>query len=204
MEQREAEQGQQHHVGTQTALLHDSEAEARAGAVRAIACGNPREAELLLRSKTLAGDAEPSVLGECFTGLLAVEPDESLEFVASYLRHTDDTLRELAALALGESRLEAALPHLQVAWQEIVVGDSFHRALLRAAAAHRGTAAIDWLLTLVAEARAALALDVVDALAPYRHNATLTQRLAAVLRSRADPVLLERFARLWRGVDRDT
>ena len=46
-----------------TALLHDPEAAARAGAVRAIACGNPREAELLLRAKVHAGDAEPAVLG---------------------------------------------------------------------------------------------------------------------------------------------
>ena len=69
-----------------TALLNDTDAAARVGAVRAIACGNPREAELLLRSKALAGDAEPQVLGECFTGLLAVEPEESLGFVAATSR----------------------------------------------------------------------------------------------------------------------
>ena len=65
-----------------TALLNDAEAGARLGAVRAIACGNPREAELLLRAKALAGDAEAQVLGECFTGLLAVAPEQSIAFVA--------------------------------------------------------------------------------------------------------------------------
>ena len=69
-----------------TALLHDTDAAARVGAVRAIACGNPREAELLLRSKALGGDAEPQVLGECFSGLLDVEPDESIDLVAAISR----------------------------------------------------------------------------------------------------------------------
>ncbi len=103
-----------------TALLNDSDAAGRVGAVRAIACGNPREAELLLRSKALAGDAEPQVLGECFTGLLAVEPEESVGFVAAYLAHADDAVRELAALALGESRLDAALAPLKEAWDGVL------------------------------------------------------------------------------------
>ena len=181
-----------------TALLNDAEAAARMGAVRAIACGNPREAELLLRSKALAGDAEPQVLGECFTGLLAVEPDESLKFVAAYLTHADEAVRELAALALGESRLDAALAPLKEAWGDVLVGDEFRRALLRAAAAHRSEAAFDWMLTIVAESRVPVALDAVEALAPYNRNAKLAQRLEAALRERGERELLDRFAALWR------
>jgi HEAT repeat protein len=120
-----------------TALLHDADAAARVGAVRAIACGNPREAELLLRAKALAGDAEPQVLGECFTGLLAVAPEESISFVAAYLAHADDAVRELAALALGESRLDGALPPLKEAWAGVLLSEEFRRAVLRAATAHR-------------------------------------------------------------------
>ena len=44
-----------------TPLLFDPEAAARLGAVRAVGCGNPKEAELVLRAKILAGDAEPAV-----------------------------------------------------------------------------------------------------------------------------------------------
>jgi hypothetical protein len=181
-----------------TALMNDSEAAARIGAVRAIACGNPREAELLLRAKTLGGDAEPQVLGECFTGLLAVEPDESLKFVASYLSHADESVRELAALALGESRLDAALAPLQEAWSGVLVGEEFRRALLRAAAAHRSEAAFDWLLTIAAESRVPVALYAVEALAPYNRNAKLAQRLEAALTERGERDLLDRFAALWR------
>jgi hypothetical protein len=52
-------------------LLTDSEPPVRAGAARAIARGNPREAELLLRSKVLAGGArlaESRVGGRVGTG----------------------------------------------------------------------------------------------------------------------------------------
>ena len=181
-----------------TALLHDAEAAARAGAVRAVACGNPREAELLLRAKVHAGDAEPAVLGECFTALLAVAPEDSLAFVAGYLAHADDTLRELAALALGESRLDAALVLLKEAWGGVLLAETFRRALLRAAAAHRSEAATDWLLELAAEARVPVALEVVDALSLYKHNTKLMQRLAAALTERGDATLLERLGALGR------
>jgi hypothetical protein len=174
--------------------LHDSEAGARAGAVRAIACGNPREAELLLRSKALAGDAEPQVLGECFTGLLRVAPEESIPFVAAYLTHADDAVRELAALALGDSRLDAALTPLKEAWSGVLLGDEFRRALLRAAAAHRSEAAFEWLLEIVAEARAPIVMSVIEALAPYKHNGRLMQRLTRALTERGDGALLEHLA----------
>ena len=87
----------------------------------------------MLRGKVLAGDEEAAVIGECFTALLSVQPDESIGFVARYLQHSDEELRELAALALGESRLPGALPHLEAAWTAVLLSDGFRRALLRAA-----------------------------------------------------------------------
>jgi hypothetical protein len=181
-----------------TAMLHDSEPAARIAAVRAVACGNPREAEQLLRAKVHAGDAEPAVLGECFTGLLTVAPDDSVTFVAGFLAHNDDAVRELAALALGESRLDAALAPLKEAWDGVLVAETFRRALLRAAAAHRSEAAADWLLAIVAEARVPVALEIVEALALYRRNVKLAERLEAALAERGDRELLDRFAALWR------
>jgi hypothetical protein len=63
-----------------------------------------------------------------------------------------------------------------------------------AAAAHRSDAALDWLLALVAEARVPVAVEVIDALALYRHNAKLSQRLAAAVTERGETVLRERLA----------
>src|SRR5262249_35118277 len=71
------------------ALLNDSEWRARVGAARAISCGNPREAEAILRFKVLIGDTEPEVIGECFTGLLSITAAECLPFVAQYLSGAD-------------------------------------------------------------------------------------------------------------------
>ncbi|MDN5850801.1 MAG: HEAT repeat domain-containing protein, partial [Nitrococcus sp.] len=155
------------------ALLHDPEADARAGAARAIACGNPHEAELLLRAKVLAGDADGRVIGECFTGLLGTEPEESLAFVACYMSDPDEVVRELAALALGESRLEGALEALQEAWNEVLVPADFRRVLLRAAAMHRSEPAFDWLASLIEESSPRMISDIVETLAPYKSNAKL-------------------------------
>lgn len=179
------------------ALLYDPEAEARIGAVRAIACGNPREAELLLRSKVAAGDAEPAVLGECFSALLGVEPDESLAFVARHLEAGDEALREHAALALGESRLAAALPRLQKAWDEPLVAQSLRRALIRAAAMLRAEAAFDWLIALVGERDFVTATDILEALALYKHDAKLAARLKAALAARGDRALLAKYVDRW-------
>jgi hypothetical protein len=179
------------------ALLYDAEAEARIGAVRAIACGNPREAELLLRAKVGGGDATSAVIGECFSGLLSVEPDESLPFVARYLEGADDELREHAALALGESRLGAVLPHLQKTWDEPLVSPSLRRALIRAAAMLRTEPAFDWLIALVAERDFATATDILEALALYKHNAKLAARLKAALAARGDRALLAKYVERW-------
>lgn len=178
-------------------LLYDSEPGARTSAARAIACGNPREAELLLRGKALAGDAEPVVIGECLAGLLAVAPDESIDFVARRLGDPDEAIRELAAIALGESRHERALARLRTAWDAVLVTESFRRTLLRAAALHRSEAAFDWLLALAAEAGAGVAEDVIDALAIYRGNPRLAQRLQDRLVARGDAGVERKFAHVW-------
>ena len=94
-------------------LLADRERQARIGAVRAIAWWVRPEGLLLLRFKALSGDAEPEVIGECLSALLRMEPEGSLPFVAEFLEHADPAVAEGAALALGESRQEAAFEILK-------------------------------------------------------------------------------------------
>ena len=178
-------------------LLYDPEPDARIGAVRAAANGTPREAELLLRSKVLAGDDEPAIIGECFSALMSIEPEGSLAFVAQWVAKPGDVLRELAALALGESRVPAALEVLKGVWTEPVVADDLRFVLVRAAAAHRSEAAFDWLLSIAADARALVAACVIESLEPYKNNAQLTERLGAVLAARHDRELSEVFEKRW-------
>ena len=180
-----------------TDLLNDPEPNARLGAVRAIACGSPVQTELLLRFKVLTGDPDPEVVGECFTGLLNVEPDESPAFVAPYLADPDAAVREFAALALGESRLDSALGLLLKAWDEQLISTEFRRVLLRAIALHRSDAAFDWLFSIVENAQSPLANDTLETLAIYKHNSSLTNRIRAILAKRDDTTLDRQFAQLW-------
>jgi hypothetical protein len=128
---------------------------------------------------------------------MSVEPEGSLAFVAQWLAKSNDALRELAALALGESRVPAALDVLKSAWMEPVVADELRFALVRAAAAHRSEAAFDWLLSIAADSRPVVAARVIESLEPYKNNARLAERLRSVLASRGDAALERDFNRRW-------
>jgi HEAT repeat protein len=173
-------------VAELTALLNDPEARVRAGAVRAISCANPHEAEVLLRFKALTGDTEPEVIGECFTGLLAIAPKDCLTFVAGYLKDADNAIREYAALALGESRHPEALGHLRAAWDEMYVTPEVRATLIRSGALHRTEAAFDWLISIIEHGTRAQADIVADALAVYERNSKLIERVQSALAKRRD------------------
>jgi hypothetical protein len=177
-------------------LLADPEHRARSGAVRAIGCTQPLAAAAVLRTKALAGDAEPDVVGECFRALLAVAPETSPDFVARWLdaaSGADSALAELAALALGEARLDAAVALLRARWEAEPLRRPRHRVLLRAAAMARTAPAFDWLLGLAAEADTTTALWIVEELAPYRSRQRLADDLRERLQARGDPQLLAAF-----------
>jgi HEAT repeat protein len=165
-------------------LLSDPEPGARIGAVRAISCGHPREAESLLRFKAHVGDEKPEVMGECFTALLAIAPDECMPLVAAALSNDDDAVRDFAALALGESRHPAALKHLRAAWDDVLVSPEMRAVLIRAAAVHRTDDAFNWLLTIIEAGTPRQAEIAVDALSVYERNTKLTERVHAALASR--------------------
>lgn len=174
-------------VASLTPLLADPEARARAGAARAIACANPHEAEVLLRFKAQIGDAEPHVVGECFNGLLSIAADQNLQFVADHLSHTDPSIQEYAALALGESRQPAAFEQLRAAWETVCVTRDARATLIRAAALHRSEAALDWLTAIIAREARAYADVAVEALSVYDRNTKLMDRVQSALAARNDP-----------------
>jgi hypothetical protein len=169
-----------------TALLNDKESRARQGAVRAISCCNPREAEALIRFKVLIGDEEPDVIAECFTALLSVAADDNLQFIADLLSGKDEALRDLAALALGESRHPGAFQHLRTAWEDVLVTPARRAVLIRAAALHRTEPAFDWLINIIETDAREHAEIAVDALSVYERNTKLIERVQAALANRKD------------------
>jgi hypothetical protein len=165
-------------------LLNDPERPVRSGAAHAISCCNPLEAEPLLRFKIAVGDADPEVLGECFSGLLAIAPDESMGLVAERLRDSDTGVPDYAALALGESRHPAALKYLQEAWTSTPPSSELRQVLARSAALHRSEAALDWLVSIIERGDAKSAELAADALSVFDRNEKLMQRAEAALAAR--------------------
>jgi hypothetical protein len=165
-------------------LLADPQGRVREGAVRALSCGNPQTAEVLLRFKVMVGDAEPEVIGECFIGLMSIASDESLHFVAAGLSHSKEAIRDLAALALGQSRHPGAIAHLRAAWDGTVVSREFRKVLIRAAAVHRSEDAFEWLLSIIEHGEQVYADTAVDALSVYERNSKLVERIKTALTNR--------------------
>jgi HEAT repeats len=172
-------------------LLADSEPEARIGAARAIAYSENPQGVPLLRLKVKVGDKDPQVLSECFMGLLKLAPAQSLTLVAEFLNRPEAQICEMAALALGESRLQAAFSILRDWWQRTRNAELRQSALL-AIAMLRQDAALEFLLALVTEGKLAEAKEAVVALDLYRQDRHLWQRICVAIEQRGDDTLLNR------------
>jgi HEAT repeat protein len=178
-------------------LLADRQVPARAGAIRAIAEAGRPEGVLLLRLKALLGDREDEIAAECFSALLRLDPARSVEFVATFLRSHSDGIGELAALALGESRLEAAFDVLREAWERGGAAEQ-RRTLLVAIAMLRSDPALQFLLGRLGDESGPVAADALAGLAFYARDETVLARVEAIIRERGDPSLEAVFAREFR------
>ncbi|MBN3908292.1 MAG: hypothetical protein HWQ35_17645 [Nostoc sp. NMS1] len=166
-------------------LLADPKPEARVAAVKAIAyTGNPQGVPLL-RLKTRIGDQAPQVISECFSALLQLAPTDSLAIVAGFLFDPKEQICELAALTLGESRLEKAFDHLRNCWEQ-TRNVELRRTLLLAIGMLRQDKAIDFLISLVAQGKDIDAKDAIAALAIYREDRKLWQRVDRASEQRAN------------------
>ncbi len=156
-------------------LLADPTHRAREGAAAALANASPLVAVPLLRHKILSGDPELSVLQEAMDSLLTLDPDPSVTFLANLLPNENEALSDAAAIALGDSRLEAAVAPL-VDWTETLPRRRA-RVGLTALACNELLAAIQ----LWPPDRAIVAIE---ALVPYSYDDTLAtaMRKAAATR----------------------
>ena len=147
---------------------------------------------LLLKLKILAGERQPEVLGECFSGLLAGAPGRSLPLVAGFIDSEDTAVAEAALLALGTSRLPEALDLLKARWERTAVGP-LRKTVLLAIAMIRSDAAIEFLLALLAECTPTVATDVIAALAFFRSNEKVRSRVESVVARRNEKSVNEIF-----------
>ena len=178
-------------------LLVDPEPPARIGAVRALGVNGGEAGALLLRLKVLTGDEAPEVLGECFSGLLAAAPEQSLDFVAKHIDDEDESTAEAAIWALGEFTFAGRVRGLKEKYER-TVGRSTRKVLLAALAASRLEEAIEFLRSLLERASPQAAGDVMAALAIYQHNESVKRAVASTVQERGEPWLVELFERQFR------
>lgn len=175
-------------------LLVDAQAPARIGAVRALATNGGEAGALVLRLKAHMGDADPEVMAECFSGLLAAEREHAVEFVAGYMDAGDTEISEAAILALGGSHLPQAIHVLKEKWERTLRGP-LRKMLLLALATSRVEAAIDFLISLLDDRSAETASSVITALALHKNSERVRQAVRAAVDRRREQVLIDAFRR---------
>jgi HEAT repeat protein len=112
-------------------LTGDREPKVRMAAVDALCAFGNREAELIVLTRTMAGDSSEEVMGVCFRALMAFDRETYLDLVAEHLMRGDDAVRVEAAFALAESRPPEVFEILHGAWEE-ESGTDMRRSLLLA------------------------------------------------------------------------
>lgn len=166
-----------------TELLVDSETPARVAAARVLAASGRTEAEPLLRLKAHLGDDEPEVTSAALAGLLALAPRRSLPFVARFLGSDEPAVVEAAALALGESRLEEAVPLLARRYDR-GADRRLEQTLLIAISMLRREPGLEHLLSMVRDGHQGRAVQALVALAIHRGDDAVRERTVAALDGR--------------------
>lgn len=180
--------------------LVDTEKPVRIAAAKALTYLGSSESELLLRLKSLTGDSESEVIAECFTGLMTMTPDRSLDFVARYIQSDNASIAECAALAIGNSRQARGYDILRDCWDDDMSPTSRRRLLLPLALL-RSTEAFDFLLKIVRGAEPKLAIEAISALTIYVDHESIA-KLAQVVKSRGHKEVTAAFKHEFgRGVD---
>ncbi len=178
--------------------MADPEREVRIAAAQALAFFGTESAALVLRLKARLGDADPEVLSECLSGLLSIDPSENLPFVAGFLDAGGAARCEAAVLALGKSRLPAALDALTSCLMRRAYPELEDQILL-AIAMLRLPAAIDYLIERVATESERVAAAALGALKIHSHDPRLRERIAGLVQQRGLRSLQDRFARDFRA-----
>lgn len=170
--------------------LADPLPEVRTAAAQALrGTGEPAAAALALLV-IRRGDESSAVVADALGSLLALRPDDGVGQAARLLRGPDEELAELAALALGQSRVEGALElldeALSTAWRS-----GPRRTLLLAMGLLRSEAARDRLLGVVRAGPLADARAAIEALAAGAVGAGVRERVEAAARGRGLDAAIE-------------
>jgi len=169
-------------------LIMDSEVQPRRSAVNALAFLARRESELVLRMKVLAGDKDSEVVGMCFSGLMEIAPDKSLDFVAAYLSSRNYAIATDAAMALGESRTLAAFEILKKQYESSILPEDKKWLLLPIALVRRDEV-FQYLTSVLRKESVEIAVETISALKIFMSNPEYFKIVNQIISTRNDPVL---------------
>ena len=171
-------------------VVFDRDKTVRIEVARAIGRIALPEAALLLRMRSLVGDAEPDVLGACYSALLSIEGRDGLEFIGRFLDGEDDAAAE-AAVAIGAMRTPESFSVLKQRWER-GAPEPFGSVLLAAIALTRQEEAVDYLVRLI-ESDELGAAGAVAALAEGGFPEPVRTRASAAVEASGNPRLREKF-----------
>ena len=175
------------------AMLADPERPARLAALRALtASGRQDIAEPLLRLRLGVGENDPEVLSECMSALLEVNGHDNVGLMAEYLAAGDTAAAQAAAVALGASRLPQALEILST-HVGTTVSPERRRTLILGLAMLRSDAAWQLLIEMVMEGSRGEAVDAIDALATFKEQPGLRERVQDAAMDRGDAEIQRSF-----------
>ena len=153
--------------------------DARRAAIHALATAPGETSVALLRLTARTFSTDPETLGEIFTALNALEPARSFDFIAGHLTNADSDIADLAALAMAESKQPCAVDVL-LATARSFLSRCSSRGLYTALGLTRAPAAIEFLLDRFANASREQSTAADEALAMFRHDAAIAERLEAI------------------------
>jgi hypothetical protein len=174
--------------------LADADKVVRINSAIAIDQLNRPEGALLLRLKALAGNEESDVVGQCFSSLLNLAPEESIEFVSRFLDSGSAELRLEAASALAQSRRPEAVARLKELWEQPLVAEELRRVVLiglGASPLKEASELLVWVLETTGSA--SLGATALSALGASRYRTEMGERVVEIVNGRDDPALRAAF-----------
>jgi len=179
-------------------LLADREGQARVAAARAIGYAEREEGALLLRLKLLSGDGESEVMGEAMAALMKLSPGKAPQFVARFLDSPDESLRQMAAAAIGTSRRREAFELLRARWEGTIQPET-RRLVLAAMGPMRLPEAMDFMLGVIREGNKREAAEAVEAMRAWRHDEAVKAKVAAAVVERDEADVKAAFEKYFGG-----
>ena len=178
-------------------LVTDAIATVRQAALEALVHRGDRAHAGLALVKLRLGDEDPLVALAAMSALLALAPAHGCAALHELLDGESEAQRELAAVALGQSRSDEALTILLQALERCTRSEE-RAPLLRGVGLHRSERALAALLDVIADGREDDARAAIEALAARRFEPGVGERVRAAAarndRAELDALVDETFA----------